>query len=84
MHLVGYFYETYHDARSPEHTRKVDFMCCYLLVYDTMSSARSLPVFQENISTVKVQAVCSSETAVPTYQTRRFHNPEIQNPLQKK
>jgi hypothetical protein len=19
MHLVGYFYETYHDARSPEH-----------------------------------------------------------------
>ena len=44
-----------------------------------MSSARSLPVFQENSSIVKVQAVCSSETTVSTYQTRRCHNPEIHN-----
>jgi len=58
-------------------------ICCYLLGYDNMSSARSLPVFKENTSTVKVQAVCSTETTVPTYQTIRCHTPEIQNPRQK-
>ena len=62
---------------------RLDLMCCCLLGYDTVSSARSLPVFQENSSTVKVQAVCSTEIAVLTYQTRRCHNPEIQNPRQK-
>jgi len=28
MHLVGYFYETYHDARSPEHSaHKTNLYC---------------------------------------------------------
>jgi hypothetical protein len=54
-----------------------------LLGSDAVWTCRWVPTFRRNTmpqsSALKMEAVCSSETLVPTYKSTRRHNPENHN-----